>query len=262
MRLRRDKRPAIYHAHGWAISAVGPSSLAGGLVRAVEGRLTGLADRVICASSADHELAESLGYRGRLQTLENAVPDARPDARSDLFADEPDHWHLLFVGRLDKQKGFDILAEALRRVRRKDLVVHVVGGAVRNDTDALQIPPFARMVGWVPRAELDTWYRSADAIVVPSRWEGLPLVIPEALANGTPVICSERSGMERLVQRGVTGDHFPLEAAALAEILEGLSKTKLRAMRPACTAAHAQRFSIKRLHTELAALFHDVCGKT
>ena len=258
LRLRRDRRPAIYSSHGWAIATVEHSSPTGRMIRAVEGRLTGLADRVVCDSAADQELARRLGYRGRMLTIENAVPDAPPDARDDLFADEPDRLHLLFVGRLDRQKGFDILADALRRVRRTDLVVHVVGAAVRSDGAAVQVPPGARMSGWVPRAQLDDWYRSADALIVPSRWEGLPLVIPDALANGTPVICSQRSGMERLVEPGVTGDHFPLDPAELAAMLDGLDKGALRAMRPACRESHARRFSIARLHDELSTLFHDI----
>ena len=261
LRLRRDHRPTIYSSHGWAIATEKHDSLKGRAIRAVEGRLIGLADRVVCDSAADEELARSLGYRGRLLTIENAVPDAAADARADLFADEPDRLHLLFVGRLDRQKGFDILAEALRRLRREDLVVHVIGGTVRGDAEAPEVPPGARMAGWIPRERLDDWYRSADALVVPSRWEGLPLVIPDALANGTPVICSERSGMERLIERGTTGEHFPLDPGALAALLESLDKKTLRSMRPACKAAHARRFSIARLHDELAALFRELAGQ-
>lgn len=258
MRLRGDRRPAIYCPHGWAVSGVDPGSPRGRVIRAIEGRLAGLADRVLCVSRADDATAERLGYRGHRVIIENAAPAPPPDVPDDLFADQPDRLHLLFVGRLDRQKGFDILTEALRRVRRTDLTVHVVGGAVRGDGPAPDLPPAIRLQGWVAHDRLHAWYRSADALVVPSRWEGLPLVIPEALANGTPVLCAERSGMQDLITRGVTGDHFPLDPGALAALLDGLDRAALRAMRPACTAAHARRFSIGRMHAELSALFHDL----
>lgn len=258
LRLRGDRRPTIYCPHSWAVSGVDPRSARGRAIRAIEGRLAGLADRVLCVSRGDDGMAERLGYRGRRVIIENAAPAPPPDVQDDLFAAEPDRLHLLFVGRLDRQKGFDILTEALRRVRRTDLTVHVVGGAVRGDGPAADLPPAVRLEGWVAHDRLHTWYRSADALVVPSRWEGLPLVIPEALANGTPVLCAERSGMQDLIERGVTGDHFPLEPTALAALLDRLDRSALRAMRPACTAAHARRFSIGRMHDELSALFHEL----
>ena len=258
MRLRGDRRPAIYAPHGWAVASAEGSRLKKGLVRSVEGRLCALADRVICCSAADQRLAEQLGYRGKLLTVENAVPPPLPSARADLFAQEPDRLHLLFVGRLDHQKGFDILTEAMRLVKRRDLIVHVVGGAVRGDATATPLPDNMRLAGWVARAGMDDWYRSADALVVPSRWEGLPLIIPEALANGTPVLCSQRSGMESLIAPGETGDSFALRPDSLAALLDSLDKRSLQAMRPACQRAYARRFAVARLHDELASIFHDV----
>lgn len=258
LRGRRDRRPALYCPHGWAVASYPEGSAKRRLVQGVEGRLAGLADRVICVSDHERELAGALGYRGHYSLVENAVPEPRQDARYDLFADEPDALHLLFVGRLDRQKGFDILAEAMARAARPDLRLHVVGAAVRGGGPVADLPEGVRMAGWVAPDDLDSWYRSADALVVPSRWEGLPLVVPEALRNSTPALCAERSGMERLISRGVSGDHFPLEAAALAELLQGLDKAKLRAMRPAARAAYTARFSVDRMLDELEAVMREV----
>lgn len=254
MRARRDRRPALYCPHGWAVSNYPPDSARARLIRALEGRLSGLADSVVCVSKHEAAIARAHGYRGRFEVVENAVPGAAPDAKAGLFADEPSALHLLFVGRQDRQKGFDILARALEASGRADLRLHVIGGKVRDDGPDVTMPRAARAVGWVAHSEIDTWYRSADALIVPSRWEGLPLVIPEALRNGTPVLCSERSGMQDLITRGQTGDHFPLDERALTTLLRGLDKSALRRMRPACRAAFDARFTVDRMLDQLEAL--------
>ncbi len=254
MRARRDLRPALYCPHGWAVSNYAQDSGKARVIRAIEGRLSGLADSVVCVSQHEAAIATAHEYRGRFEVIENAVPDAAPDARGDLFADTPDALHLLFVGRQDRQKGFDILARALDATGRDDLRLHVIGGKVRGDGPDTIMPGAARAVGWVAHSEIDSWYRSADALIVPSRWEGLPLVIPEALRNGTPVLCAERSGMQDLITRGQTGDHFPLDHDALTALLRGLDKSALRAMRPAARAAFEARFTVERMLDQLEAL--------
>ena len=76
--LDREARgiPRIYCSHGYAISRFeDPASAKARIVRAAEGRLCGLADRVVDISRFEYELARSLGYRGRHQVIENAVAD-------------------------------------------------------------------------------------------------------------------------------------------------------------------------------------------
>ncbi len=260
LRLCRDRTPALYCAHGWAVRGYGETSRKGRAIRAVEGRLSGLATFCVNVSQAERDLAGRLGYRGRHVVIENAVPEPAPDARDDLFAGDSGGLHLLFVGRLDRQKGFDLLAEGFAAAARErpDLRLHVVGAAVRGDAAAADLPANVVLHGWVDAARIDDWYRSADALIVPSRWEGLPLVIPEALRNGTPVLCARRSGMETLVTPGVTGGHFDLSAADIGDMLKALDRGGLRAMRAASRAAYEQRFAVDRLLDALASLLRDV----
>lgn len=245
----------IYIAHGWAADQYGSSRKAG-LVRAVEGRLCALADLVVNVSRNDFETARRHGYRGHHLVIENAVPECRTDAVADRFTAAPDRLHLLFVGRFDRQKGLDILIESFARVRdqRPDIALHLIGDAVRGGRRP-ELPGDVDLIGWVPRDEIDHWYRSADALIVPSRWEGLPLVIPEALRNGTPVLVSRRSGMEHLFEEGVEGLGFDLEVAQLAERLRTLDRATLRAIRPACRALYLRRYSMGRLHAEMLNLY-------
>lgn len=257
LRRGRAKRPRIiYIAHGWAGEQY--SGMKRRLVRAAEGTLCGLADLVVNVSHNDLHTAMRYGYRGSHAVIENAVPDANAGARDDYFATEPGALHLLFVGRFDQQKGLDILLDAMAHAQqqRPNLKLHVIGGAVR-DGSSLSLPETVDLIGWVPRDEVDGWCRSADAVVLASRWEGLPLVIPEALRNGTPVVVSQRSGMEKLFDEGKEGFSYPLTVEALAERLVTLDKAQLRGMRPACRALYERRYSMPRLHAEILCAYRN-----
>ena len=259
-RLRGVRGPLIYCAHGWAVRNYAPGSLKGRVVRLIEGRLCGLADVVINVSQAEKSLAEHHGYRGRHIVVDNAVPEARPDARGDLFADRPDETHLLFVGRFDRQKGLDLLLPAFAAARevRPDLTLHVVGDGVRSGFEVDRDQPGVQFAGWVPSDRIDDWYRSADALVVPSRWEGLPLVIPEAYRNGTPVLCSTASGMDALVDHGRTGTSFDLTPQAITAALLAFSREDLRSMREAARQRYLDRYRISRLREELAGVLQEL----
>lgn len=258
LRLAGDRTPAVYCAHCWAASTLQADGWKARVVRFVEGNLCGLADLVVNVSASDAETAGKLGYRGHHVVVENAVGPPDPAARSDLF-DRPasSRVNLLFVGRFDHQKGLDLLLSAydLARSRNSDLHLHLVGGAVRGS----EMPELGEGVsyhGWVGPDEIDSYYRSADALVVPSRWEGLPLVVPEAYRNGTPVMVARRSGMEKLVDEGKNGWSFPLEVTALADLLSKVGRYELAKMRPAAEKTYQDRFSQERFAAEMAENLH------
>jgi glycosyltransferase involved in cell wall biosynthesis len=259
LRLMGDRTPALYCAHGWAISTVEAGSARARMIRWVEGWAAGLADRVVNVSHADAELARQNGYRGRHMVIENAVPPARDAARRDRFSrTTEDEVHLLFVGRFDRQKGLDILLPAFDQARsRAPLHLHLVGEAVRDGAD-LSFPDGVTRHGWASPDEVDDFYRSADALIVPSRWEGLPLVVPEALRNGTPVFVADRSGMADLVQPGATGGVFDLAVSDLADTLSALRRHELLAMRAAARASYEDRFALDRFAGEMAELIRSL----
>ncbi|MCB8820201.1 glycosyltransferase family 4 protein [Microvirga rosea] len=135
---------------------------------------------------------------------------------------------LVFVGRLQHQKGVDVLLRAMGRLARPDLELLIVGdGPDRNLLTSLAAElSLERNVifrGWAEKAELPDLYRSGDIFVLPSRDEGMPNVLLEAMASGLPAVATRISGSEELVVHGETGLLVPPEdadalAAALAEL--------------------------------------------
>jgi glycosyltransferase involved in cell wall biosynthesis len=259
-RLQPGRPPLVYCAHGWAVRNYHSHSLKGRVVRLIEGRLCGLADVVINVSQSERDLALAHGYRGHHVVVDNAVRPPAADADCTLFADHPDRTHLLFVGRFDRQKGLDLLLPAFAATReiRPDLMLHVVGAVVReavaDDASMCDVDN----VGWVSADRIDDWYLSADALVVPSRWEGLPLVIPEAYRNGTPVLCSTASGMDQLVVQGQTGASFDLTPQDITAALVRYSKADLQAMSGAARQRYLDRYQIDRLRDAVADILRGL----
>ncbi len=135
---------------------------------------------------------------------------------------------LLFVGRFDQQKGIDILFSALRRLGDSAFAC-IVGDSLH--TSLQDLPSNARYVGWLNPSGLEAYYRSAEIIVMPSRWEGLPLVAIEAMRAGLPIIASNVGGLPEIVENGETGLLIPPnDVDALVEAIRDLTSEQLEYM--------------------------------
>jgi glycosyltransferase involved in cell wall biosynthesis len=254
LRAYGDRTPSVYCAHCWAIGTQNPESWKGKLIRAVEGNLCGLADLVVNVSDADLATARRFGYRGHQIVVENAVGAANPDARDDVFERRSEEeTHLLFVGRFDHQKGLDVLLSVFDRARQKnpDLHLHLVGGAVRGG-ETFVLPDGVINHGWAKPDEIDSFYKSSDALIVPSRWEGMPLVVLESLRNATPVYASTGCGMDDFIARNKCGDSFALDEDILTDLLTGLRRRDLAALRPDAFDAYQQHFTQDRFGAEMS----------
>lgn len=249
LRLALPGAALLYCAHGWARHRC-RGGLSTALTGLAEGRLSRLADRVVNVSHAEARLAERAGYGGAPVVIETGLPD-RP-----MLARRPHEGiRLLFAGRFARQKGLDVLlpAFAAARARRPDLELHLLG-------DGAPLAPVPGVVahGWVGPAAVEAHFRDADLVVVPSRWEGLPLVVPEALRAGTPVLVSDRAGLPELIEAGRSGLVSELTSTALCNHLSFLTKHGLEAMRPAARARYESRFGIARFRAALQALYDEV----
>lgn len=152
-------------------------------------------------------------------------PPAEP-ARGDAIA---------YVGRLTREKGADLVAEAARAAGLPALFI----GAGPLE-DSLRDRPGIELLGWqAPEAVWRILRGRARAIAAPSRWyETGPLTIYEALANGIPVVASDRSGASEAVRDGVNGFSVPPEEAALTRAFAALGEDGTAARLGA--AAHAR----------------------
>lgn len=118
------------------------------------------------------------------------------------------------IGRLEEQKGQEFLLAAIPVIAQQipDLTVLVVGdGRLRSRLEdqahTLGIEKIVRFLG--TRRDLALLYRAMDIFVLPSLWEGLPLVLLKAMAAGLPVLATKVSGAEDIIVDGENGRLLP-----------------------------------------------------
>ncbi|HEY4596913.1 MAG TPA: glycosyltransferase family 4 protein [Thermoanaerobaculia bacterium] len=142
--------------------------------------------------------------------------------------------YLLFVGRLRIRKGVEVLLEALREIPGARL--RIAGDGEHRpalERAAAELGPAVTFLGTRDAAQVRTLLRGAAALVVPSIYEGMPLVVLEAMAAGVPVVASAVSGIPEVVVDGETGWLVPPEdpealARALEEILADPGEARRR----------------------------------
>ena len=192
--------------------------------------------RFVCVSAAVAEIAASHGVPAEKLTvlpIGVEIPDTPP-----LASHPTAH---LFVGRFVEKKGITVLADAIRRLRATgDLtpVVCVGDGPLRPALEALaRDVPAITLTGWLPPEAVRARMAEAFSLLVPSvvardgDAEGLPSVIPEAMAQACPVIGSDQGGIAEAIRHDRTGLLVPPgDAAALAAAMHRItSQPGLRA---------------------------------
>lgn len=254
--------PTLYCPHGWAF-AQDVSKPRRHFYAGVERLLLGRTKGVICVSQHEKDLAIGLGLPGeKLRVIRNGIADLAPPLSSKRQAREmarDDEINLLFVGRFDRQKGIDVLVEAARLLRDESFHFHVVGKATNPDEE-IEISGMSNVTqyGWVSREEVVRLFSIADAMVMPSRWEGLPIAGIEAFRSSLPIIASNCSALPELVSHDKNGLLFEVDnARALAECLRSLSREKLARMGGHARMTFEEHFRVEKQHQEIMELYRQ-----
>ncbi|MGD0096616.1 MAG: glycosyltransferase [Terracidiphilus sp.] len=213
------------------------------------------ADWVICQTrSMADDLARELGLRqSQLVALPNPVDleEIRRSIGDHSELQTGSGLHLLAVGRLAREKGFDLLLQALASVRKQfpgvGLLIAGIGpeeAALRAQCRGLGLDSVVHFAGQVDRP----WASSADAalFVLPSRQEGMPNTLLEAAAAGLPIVALPASGGVMELLRDQPGVWLAPEISA--EALANSLLAALQGLRPGQRFAHSfvEEFSMGR----------------
>ncbi|WP_152413103.1 glycosyltransferase family 4 protein [Nitrolancea hollandica] len=177
--------------------------------------------------------------------------------------------YILFVGTIQPRKNvarliaaFDILADSNRELElvlagKRGWLAERIDAAIQSSRHRDRI----RITGHVPDASLPALYNGAEAVVLPSLYEGFGLPALEAMASGTPVVVSNRGALP-----GIAGDAAlvvdPLSPQAIAAGLTAALDPATRARRIEAGIQHAARFRWTTAGQQTLEVIEEAAGIT
>lgn len=173
-----------------------------------------------------------------------------------------------YIGRMVKLKGIDVLIKAFHLIagETKGSVMLLVGSGpmeleLRELAEELNLSSRIIFTGY--RTDVEKLFEIIDVFILPSRWEGLPNVLLEAMSQCKPVIASDVGGVKELVLHGRTGLLAPPgDAGRLAEyMILMLNSTEMRKKMGESGCRHVQKnFNIKSKVRDIERLYLKVAG--
>jgi len=260
----RGRRPTVYQPHAWSFHA------ATGVLRSAcvgwERYATRWTHRVLYVSQQERDEGARLGIGGPGLVVPNGVDlhefspqddAARTRARRQLgLGPGP---LAVCVGRLCRQKGQDLLLAAWPRAAAAlpEARLVLVGDGPDRPALAAAAPPGVLFAG--PTADPRQWYAAADVVVLPSRWEGMPLVQLEAMACARCVVAADVGGIREVLPAGV-GAVPSGDVAGLGEALATrLARPELAAAEAAAGRDRAcERYDIRRAAARVRASYREL----
>jgi D-inositol-3-phosphate glycosyltransferase len=253
-------------------------------------RLTvNIADRLVASTPVDRSHLEL--YYGATDDRVSIIPGGvdlqrfRPGSREAarrFLGWSQDEQVLLYVGRIQRLKGIDLLLQTVALLAERQRAgeiprfrLVIVGGRAdptAEDPEAREIRRLrelaaqlgvADIVSWlgaVEHAELPSYYQAADVTVMPSTYESFGLVAVESMASGTPVVASRVGGLQVTVHDGQSGFLIPwrdpqLYADGIAQLL---SDPELRHRMGAAGRESAAALGWDRTAREVLALYQHL----
>ena len=194
------------------------------------GAFYGACDVVLSPSPASDARLTGLGITGeRIRRWDRGVDLRRFDPGHSVAGMLPGEVNVLYAGRLSKEKGVDLLADAFLRAHQSDPRLHLVlaGGGPEEALLRERLGERATFLGWLEGDALARAYASADAFLFASATETFGQVVLEAQASGLPVVAVDRGGPSSLIQHGETGLLAEPEVNALADAVLSVTGTPL-----------------------------------
>jgi glycosyltransferase involved in cell wall biosynthesis/predicted metal-dependent phosphoesterase TrpH len=177
----------------------------------------------------------------------------------------PGEVNVLYAGRLTKEKGVDLLADAFLTARAKDPRLHLAlaGGGPEEEQLRARLGEHATFLGWLHGEDLARAYASADVFMFASQTDTYGQVIVEAQASGLPVLAVAEGGPVSLIEDGETGLMSAADPEALARELLRLTSEELlreRLRRNALAAVRGRTWEAAL--EQLAAGYRTALGET
>lgn len=292
-------QPDLIHSHHiWLLSSI-LKDVAGAIPVVTHCHATGLrqmelcphlAQRVIagcrrndafCVLHAEHatQLEHTLGVAP--ERIHAVAAGYREELFHARHREEQSTPTVVFAGKYSQAKGLPWLLDAVERLSETvpDIKLHVAGSGSGDEADALRnrmaSMPQVQMHGMLSQTQLGQLLRRSQVFVLPSMYEGLPLVLVEAAASGCHVVCTELPGVVRELQQdlGAALTLVPLPAmrtidqpdpVGLPQFVDDLTQAVGQTITRShpCVPAGLQRFTWPSVFQRVERIWHELLGET
>jgi glycosyltransferase involved in cell wall biosynthesis len=296
LRLRkiiRSFRPTVIHSHMVhanllarvtrlvcpmpALLCTAHNIIEGGRWTEIAYRLTdplGDLTTIICDAAAQRCVQVNSVPRNRLKVVVNGFPieQFRPDPQRRVVTRQQlgiwDEFVWLAVGRFETQKDYCNLVNAVTRLPSQESLFLIAGdGPLRPEIERLAMGANVldrfRFLGM--RKDVPALMAAADGYVMPSAWEGLPMVLLEAAGSGLPIVATNVGGNSEIVRDDVSGYLVPpSNPTALAEALQKMEDalpSSRAAMGSAGRAFVIQKYSLSSVLDEWECVYGSLMQK-
>lgn len=195
-------------------------------------------------------------------------PSAPPGAFRERYGIGPHQRLILFLARINRKKGTDMLVEAFAQLRDGDARLVIAGpddgqlAEVQSLLAQYHLQARVTITGLLDEATALSAFQDADLFVLPCRADTFPVTVMEACQANTPMVITDRCEIAHLVQERVA-DVTPFDATAFAAAMQRLLTDRQRYARyqAACPTVMADTFSIQAVGDRLERLYERVISE-
>lgn len=248
----------VYCPHGWAFGRE-TGRLSREVTKFTELVLSKFTHRIVCISESERADAKQVGIAAnRLVLVHNGISKQRPALDKGAAQWRSEKIKVLFIGRLDRQKGYDLLIEAARALGDK-LDVRLIGASVVSKFRRSDLPANVSFLGWMNRNQIEAELDQADMVAIPSRWEAFGLVAIEAMRAAKPIIAFRIGALPEIVEDNATGVLCDeVSAEKLVEGFQRATRLDLAAVGRAGYERFTRLYDIEQTHRTLSQVYADV----
>lgn len=166
---------------------------------------------------------------------------------------------LIFIGRLDEQKGVDFLIRSWALLDKKKYSLTIVGSSIVGKQN-FDIPTDVTWHKWLDRNNVIKLLNSSDLLIMPSRWEGLPIVALEAIRSGVPIIGNKIAPLEEIIyskyKSGICINFS--DSAALKNSLATITREEINMMSNNAIQLYRSEYTSDMMNEKICATYAAV----
>ncbi|KRO21958.1 glycosyltransferase [Pediococcus argentinicus] len=265
--FKKPSYKVVYCAHGWSFIQENKSKLEKKVYAIIERVLALKTNLIINVSKNEYLVAiEHKLPKNKMKIVYNSIPNSLTLSSNDMSSvtlkkSSPQNKVLLFVGRFDKAKGLNFLIDSLD-FKDKGIDLFIIGESVLGDTKNQDTKENIHFLGWIDNGKLSAYMIKADAVIVPSLWEGFGLVALEAMKNRKIVISSNAGGLPELIEDGFNGLVFKKGSVSDLEravtIFNSMSESQISEMGENGFSKYSQKYNYSKLNGQLVQYYKNL----